>query len=378
VHWFALRGASNTFLRVNRRFFARHPWILLSAASLVPALLEALQSYFQGRIDPDNAAGWRWIFWSSFEWIILGALIPITYVLGKRFPLRRPHLARHLAVHAAGAMLLCIGWAGLGMAVGTLLGTTPGSLASWMLRTIPWSVFMYFTTLGCVHALTYFAEVRERDAQAARLAAQVAEARLTALRSQINPHFLFNSLNALLVLIRDQDTKNAERMLELLSELLREVLTRDAQQEVLLHEETRFLDDYLAIAQIRFSDRLTIVRSVDPAVSHALVPQFILQPLVENALRHGIGESVAGGTIEIGARREGEDLVLWVADDGPGLSAAPNATGVGLRNIVERIQTLYGQRASFQLTGRPGGVAGTLAQVRIPYRSVGAPAPNVS
>ncbi len=340
--------------------------MLLSAACLVPAVLDVVQSYVQGRIDPENAPGWRWLLWSGFEWIILGALIPITYFLGQRFPLRQPHVARHLVVHAAGAMLLCVGWAGFGLAFGALLGTVPGSVSSWMLRTLPWSVFMYFTTLGCVHALAYFAEVREREAQAARLAAQVAEARLTALRTQINPHFLFNSLNALLVLIRDKDTKNAERMLELLSELLRQVLTTDDRQEVRLDEELRFLDDYLAVAQIRFSDRLRIVRAVDPGLSDALVPQFILQPLVENALRHGIGESVTGGTIEIGARLDGDDLVLWVSDDGPGISAAPNASGVGMRNTRERIATLYGERAVLALTPRSGG--GALARVRIPYR----------
>jgi two-component system LytT family sensor kinase len=347
-------------------FFLRRPWLLMSAACLVPAILDVVQSYIQGRIDPENAPSWRWLLWSGFEWIILGALIPITYFLGRRFPLRQPHVARHLAVHAAGALVLCIGWAGLGLAFGTLLGTVPASISSWMLRTVPWGVFMYFTTLGCVHALTYFAEVREREAQAARLAAQVAEARLSALRMQLHPHFLFNSLNALLVLVRDHDAKNAERMLELLSDVLRQVLRGDTRQEVRLDEELRFLDDYLAVEQIRFSDRLRIVRAVEPALLDALVPQFILQPLVENALRHGIGPSVAGGTIEIGARLDGDDLVLSVSDDGPGIGDAPNAVGVGLRNTRERLVTLYGARGVLELTPRPGG--GTVAQMRIPYR----------
>lgn len=339
----------------------------MSAATLVPAALDVLQSSVQGRIDPRNALPWRWIIWGGFEWIILGALIPITFFLGGRYPLRQPNLGRNLAIHAAGAMILCVGWAGIGLLVGALLGTVPATVSSWMLRTIPWSVFMYFTTLGCVHALAYFAEVREREAQAARLAAQVAESRLTALRTQINPHFLFNSLNALLVLIRDKDTANAERMLELLSELLRQVLREDNRQEVSLDEELRFLDGYLAVAQIRFSDRLRIVRNVDQRVTHALVPQFILQPLVENALRHGIGETVAGGTIEIGASLEGDDLILTIGDDGPGVGAVPNEGGVGLRNIRERIATLYGAAASLELIPRPGG--GTLARVRIPHRA---------
>ena len=351
------------------RFLLRRPWLLMSAACLVPAVLDVLQSYIQGRINPQDASPWRWMLWSGVEWLILGALIPITFFLGRRYPLRQPHLGKHIAIHVAGAMILCVGWSGTGLLVGALLHTVPASVSSWMLRTIPWSVFMYFTTLGCVHALTYFAEVRERESQAAKLAAQVAEARLTALRTQINPHFLFNSLNALLVLIRDKDTANAERMLELLSELLRQVLTSDSRQEVPLDEELRFLDGYLAVAQIRFSDRLRIVRNVDPGLADALVPQFILQPLVENALRHGIGESVAGGTIEIAAHREGNDLLLTVADDGPGVTE-PNGMGVGLRNTRERIETLYGPAAVLALIPRPGG--GTIARVRIPYRAASA------
>lgn len=347
-------------------FLMRRPWLLMSAACLVPAVLDVLQSYVQGRIDPQNAQPWRWMLWGGFEWIILGALIPITFFLGRRYPLRHPNLGKHIAIHLAGAMILCVGWSGMGLVVGALLHTIPATVSSWMLRTIPWSVFMYFTTLGCVHALSYFAEVREKESQAAKLAAQVAEARLTALRTQINPHFLFNSLNALLVLIRDKDTANAERMLELLSELLRQVLTSDNRQEVPLDEELRFLDGYLAVAQIRFSDRLRIVRNIDPRVVDALVPQFVLQPLVENALRHGISESVAGGTIEIAAQLEGEDLVLTVGDDGPGISSTPNGGGVGLRNVRERISTLYGAGAVLELQPRSGG--GTVARVRIPYR----------
>lgn len=354
----------------------RRPWLVFSAASLVPAVLAVAGTWLGGQIGDGDPPNWRWMTWQGGEWIILGALIPITSVLGRRYPLRRPHIRRHLVLHAAGALVLCVGWATIGLVLGHILGTVPDTLARWLLTSLPWSVFMYFTVLGCVHAVTYFTEVREREAQAAKLAAQVAEARLAALRMQINPHFLFNSLNALLVLIRDQDTKGAERMLELLSDILRQVLRADQRNEVPLDEELRFLDQYLAIAQIRFSDRLRIVRRIAPGLEDALVPQFILQPLVENALRHGIGESLAGGTIEIGARLDGDDVVLTVEDDGPGIPTAPQAEGVGLRNTRERIATLYGARASLELTPRPGG--GTIARVRIPFHEAAEPSASRS
>jgi signal transduction histidine kinase len=352
----------------------RRPWFLLSAACLVPATLAVLTAYLRAQISPEDWRTWRWMLWEGGEWIILGALIPMTWFLGRRYPLRRPHLARHLLIHAAGAVALCIGWATVGLVAAHALGTVPDNLPGWLLTSLPYSVFMYFTVLGCVHAVGYLGEMRDREAQTARLAAQVAEARLAALRMQVNPHFLFNSLNALLVLIRDRDTRNAERMLELLSDNLRQVLRADARQEVPLAEELRFLDDYLAIAQIRFSDRLTVVRDIDPRLGDALVPPFILQPLVENALRHGIGESVAGGTIEIAVRLDGTDLIATVGDDGPGMPPSPPAEGVGLRNIRERIATLYGEPALLEIAPRPGG--GTLARLRIPLRRATEPAPT--
>src|SRR5262249_12865011 len=160
----------------------------------------------------------------------LGALLPITFYLGTRYPIKRPIVWRNVAIHLAGALLLCIGWAGLGHTFRIVVGMYPKNadrsqaLASWLLTSLPWSVFMYFAVLGCVHAFAFFVEARDREAQAARLSAQLAEARLGALRMQLNPHFLFNSLNAITVLVRDSETRPAVRMLERLGEMLRQVL----------------------------------------------------------------------------------------------------------------------------------------------------------
>jgi len=230
---------------------------------------------------------------------------------------------------------------------------------------------MYFTTLGCVHAFVYFVEAKEREAQTARLAAQVAEARLGALRMQLHPHFLFNSLNAITVLVPDRDTVAAGRMLDLLSDVLRQVLRSDQAHEVSLADELRFLERYLAIEQVRFSDRLAVRFDIDDALLDAAVPEFLLQPLVENALRHGIAHRADAGTVEVSARRDEDTLILSVIDNGPGPNAARHddgGNGLGLANMRERLTTLYGLRAQLDLRARPGPGGGTIATVTIPYR----------
>jgi two-component system, LytTR family, sensor kinase len=334
-------------------------WLIIAAACLVTAVLDGFQTYMQARIAGE-AVSWRAVIWQASEWVILGALTPITYYLGRRFPLRRPHLARNVVVHLCGALALCVAWAGAGVALRLILGTSwqgvslSKHLASWMLISLPWSVFIYFAVLGCMHAF----------------AAQLAEARLGALRMQLHPHFLFNSLNAITVLVRDQRTHDATRMLELLSDVLRQVLRTDPAHEVPLSEELRFLEQYLAIEQVRFSDRLNVTFAVDADVRDAAVPGFVLQPLVENALRHGLADRSEQGTVEIGARRDGGDLVLWVRDDGVGLqSDAGRRQGLGLANTRERLATLYGVRARLDLTSNPDG--GTTATVRLPYKRHG-------
>jgi LytS/YehU family sensor histidine kinase len=242
----------------------------------------------------------------------------------------------------------------------------------WFFTSLPFGVAVYFAVLGVEHALFYFVEARERETQAARLAAQLAEARLGALRMQLQPHFLLNSLNAVTVIVRDRDTATATRVLEQLGDLLRRVMRSDRPQEVTLAEELEFVRQYLAIEEVRFSDRLRPVIDVDPGFLSAAVPEFLLQPLVENAVRHGLARRVGATLLSISARREGDHLVLSVTDDGPGPEdAAPEpGEGVGLGNTRERLASLYGDRASLTLARTPEG--GATATVRLPYHELGA------
>jgi LytS/YehU family sensor histidine kinase len=302
---------------------------------------------------------------------------------GRRLPLQPPHLARNIALHFAGALGMCVAWAGLGtllrLAIFPVAPDLTGlkvlrEFAGWIFTTLPFGVGVYFALVGIEHSLFYFAQARERETLAARLAAQLAEARLGALRMQLNPHFLFNSLNAITVLVRDRNTAAASRMLELLSGVLREVLRAEETPETTLAAELEFLERYLSIEQVRFSDRLRPRIEAGPAIAGAAVPRFLLQPLVENALRHGIARRADAGVLAIDARREGADLVLTVRDDGPGLTlgapgVAPGVAlgsgGVGLANTRARLAALYGERASLHIANAEGG--GVVATVRLPY-----------
>ena len=184
---------------------------------------------------------------------------------------------------------------------------------------------------------------------------------------QMQPHFLLNSLNAIAVIVRDKDTPTALRMLEQLGDMLRRVMRADRPQEVTLAEELEFVRQYLSIEEIRFSDRLRPVFDIDNTLLGAAVPEFVLQPLVENALRHGLARREEAIRLRIEVRREGGELVLSVTDDGPGPALDPAALqeGVGLSNTRERLATLHGKSARLELRRTPSG--GAAAIVRLPY-----------
>jgi two-component system, LytTR family, sensor kinase len=340
-------------------------WLLLSAAWVGPAILGALDTYVQSRLGNGPAASWRLITWTAGDWLIYGMLTPIVFRLARLFPLRPPVLRRNIAVHLLASLALCAVWAGAGTVLRALLIPGPeGEITvrgavSWLFTTLPFGVLVYFAVIVAERAAHYFVEVQSRETQAARLSAQLAEARLSALRMQLHPHFLFNSLNALAVLVRDQDTPAASRMLELLSAVLHEVLHADQTPETSLETEIAFLHRYLEIERIRFSDRLRPIFDIDPAVSQAAVPAFVLQPIVENALRHGIAKRTAAGTLR---------LVLTVEDDGPGPPAPtlPDGPGVGLANTRARLLALHGPLATVGL--RAAAASGAIATLRFPYR----------
>ena len=346
-------------------------WLLISSACVVPALLNAFTSFLSARVAGRASTDWSTVVFAGAIWLCFGFITPIPYVLARRYPLRSVGVKRFLQAHLSGALLLCLIWTSLGVSIALLLNRKPAfeSLpryyASWILLNLPWSVFLYFAVLGSIYAFTYYREAREREAQQVQLTAQLAEARLGALRMQLNPHFLFNSLNAITVLVRDENTRDASRMLELLSGVLRQVLQSGKGSEVTLDQELQFTERYLAIEQVRFSDRLQVRWSIDAAVRDVLVPEFILQPLVENAICHGISKSGKSGVIEIKAQGSDGEIVLTVRDNGPGYQPVSD-TGVGLSNTRARLATLFQEAGQLQVAN--GELGGTVATLSFPLR----------
>ena len=212
------------------------------------------------------------------------------------------------------------------------------------------------------------AEAARLQAESAKLQTQLVNARLAALRTQINPHFLFNTLHAVSTLV-ERDPRGVRRMIARLSELLRYTLEGADEQEITLEKELGYLDRYVEIMQVRFQESLDVDTQVAAGVLEALVPTLILQPLVENAVKHGVSKVNRPGKIEISARRDGDRLVLTVRDSGPGLPGGtmPSDEGVGLRNTRERLTQLYGKEFSFVLRQADGG--GTIAEVTLPYHT---------
>ena len=340
----------------------------------------------QQRIYGDGPVPIRAVIFVTGDWLLYGLLTPVVFAIARRWPLARPQLFRRATLHLLFSLLFCAAWAGSGTALKALvdprgLASSGGAgvyFVSWVFITLPFGVAVYLAVVGIEHAIRYFIEVREREIQLARLSEQLSGARFEALQAQLNPHFLFNTLNTVAVLVRDGD-KTAARIVEQLSDVLRRTLTRHRTPEVTLAEELDLVRQYLAIEQARFSDRLDPTFEIDERILSAAVPGFVLQHLVENAVRHGIAKRSDARRVHVAARRlpraaggDRDILELSVADDGPGIDpAVPDLPGHGIANTRERLRALYGDRASLVVASRlVGGTMGTIATLRLPYHEM--------
>ena len=304
-------------------------------------------------------------------WYSWAVLVPGILWLARRYPFERHTWGRAVAAHVPGVLVFTVAhallatscrfltrWAFEGAtSEGPMAGSFWSVLRNQYFFNFDFSMMTYWFLIGLSHAVNYRRQSAERALTAAHLETRLAEANLQALQRQLHPHFLFNTLHTISALIH-RDANAADAMLARLSDLLRLTLDRLGTQQLQLKEELDFIDKYLEIERTRFGDRLRVVFDIDPALLDAAVPSLVLQPLVENALRHGIAPKVGGGRIDITARRDDDHLLLIVRDDGYG---APNDElealneGVGVSNTRSRLALLYGDRYRFEFRAPSGG-----------------------
>jgi two-component sensor histidine kinase len=319
---------------------------------------------------------WSWAscFKSEFTYAYLwGLATPAILWWARRFRLERPHLVKHLLAHAGLLVVL----------VPTIkllydLIVKPSSSAfldfAWakLLRSVEMTfdtgTLLYCVVVGVEHALVYYHRYQNGLRRSSQLQTQLVQAQLQALKMQLHPHFLFNTLHSITALVHE-DPEMAERTIARLSELLRLFLANSTIHEVPLSEELRILNLYLEIERARFEDRLRVSYDVPAELHDAMVPNLVLQPLVENSIRHGVGRRSEPGSIHIAAERYSDTLVLRVTDNGAGFSenaGHPVQEGMGLGITRGRLESLYGQKHSLVLRNLPAG--GVEARVTMPFR----------
>jgi two-component system LytT family sensor kinase len=332
-------------------------WLGWTAAGLFYITQDSVPRLYRGEYVP-----WKYVFvgWMAGMYVC-AALTPAILWLGRRWPVERRivHAGIHLCVSVVFSILATAIETPLLMWLGVFpAASPPRSVAAGITVMLSFGVqggaIRYWAVLAlqAVHRSRESAKAREREAfelqvQASELARQLATAQLSALKMQLQPHFLFNTLGAIVVLVQQHETAQAEAMVARLGDLLRLALEDVDVQEVPLWRELEFLRLYLSIEEVRFKDRLRVRITADPELSDALVPHMVLQPVVENAVRHGLGQSEEAVTIDVTATIRDGALALVVTDDGPGLPPQhPGQPGIGLANTRRRLDRLYGSTAS--------------------------------
>jgi signal transduction histidine kinase len=302
------------------------------------------------------------------DWYVFAMLSIPVVLLARRFDFESGNRARSLAVHLPGSLLFSLAYMVLRAGVGRWQSdaTFAEAFLPLLVKTWHFNLLIYWVIVAVTFAFNYYRKYRERELRALELEKRLAQAKLQALQMQLNPHFLFNTLHSVSALMH-QDVEAADGMITRLSDLLRAALDNTDAQEVTVREELEFLKRYLDIEQTRFGSRLTVRMEIAPDSLDDLVPNLILQPLVENAIRHGIEPHAKPGCIGLRVRRSAGRLTVEVSDNGSGLPDEAAEEGVGLSNTRARLRTLYAEAHGFELCKAPEG--GLLARLTIPLRT---------
>jgi two-component system LytT family sensor kinase len=309
------------------------------------------------------------------EWYVWAGLTPLVFTLGQRIRLERQQWVAAGLFHLVAGTAVALLDLALVTAINRYFGPTVSYVGPvfWdvylkiVLRYFHYSFIIYWVIVAAAHAVRYYRSSRDREVEGIRLQAELTQAQLAALRMQLQPHFLFNTLHTIASLVRDGRGEAATSTIARLGELFRQTLGNLQRNEVPLREELSFIEAYLEIEQTRFSDRLAVCFEVDRGTLGALVPNLSLQPLVENAIRHGIARDPNAGRIEVRASRRDGALRIEVRNDGPAYTGNGSSGGVGLANTRARLNRLYG--AAYRLDLLPDHSGGTLAVLEVPWQS---------
>ena len=352
-------------------------WLGWTIAGLFYIVQDMVPRLYRGAPMP-----WKYVFvgWMTGMYVC-AALTPALLWLSNRWPVERriTNIPLHLCFSVVFSILSSILEVPFLLMLGVFPAVPPPSLAAGVRIMLGFGIqggvirYWAVIALHTIYRSQKNAKTRERETfelkvQTAELAQQLASAQLSSLKMQLQPHFLFNTLGAIMVLIQQQKTAQAEAMVEKLGDLLRLTLEDVEAQEVPLWRELEFLRLYLAIEQVRFEDRLRVHIAAPAALSDVLVPHMVLQPIVENAVRHALGQSEKAVTIEVSATNSDGDLRLIVCDDGPGLlQPRNNRSGIGLTNTRNRLARLYGESADLVIG--PAAGRGVLVTITLPMRT---------
>jgi LytS/YehU family sensor histidine kinase len=341
------------------------------AAATVLGLFSTLQAYRLSSINlryPMDIEVGKLLLLNLVYWYIPASLASVIFRLGHRFRLDGAHRIRALGVHFFAAVSYSVIHCACMVGMRFLLWDSGGKAptVAWTLylqrrylENLDFTLMTYTTVLGLSYALHYSRESQARAVKEAQLETRLVEARLRTLQAELQPHFLFNTLHAISSLVHT-NPDGADRMISRLSDLLRLTFDRSGAPRISLQEELEFLQKYLEIEQTRFHDRLTVRFEIDPETLDAEVPRLILQPLVENAIKHGISPKPGAGLVQIATKKQGDNLWIEVSDNGVGLSAGARAqlrSGVGLSNTRDRLECLYGEAHRIEFSDDTRGLA---------------------
>jgi len=350
--------------------------LLIIAVTMGLSVLSSGLSYSFLIKTPDGLR--RAVYLNTTYWIAWALLTPLIIHLARRYRFDRQTWRGALAVHVPALVVACFAHVAMTVIARQWAGYIREGWTFWMslrdtfLSQVDWEMMTYCAIVGITHAVDYRRAAAEREIQAARLETSLAEARLQALQHQLQPHFLFNTLHGISALMR-RDPDAAERVIVLLADLLRASLDV-RRQEIPLKDELDLLYRYVDIERIRFGNRLTVTYDIDAETLDARVPSFLLQPLVENAIKHGIAPMSVPGRVVVHARRQGQSLWIEVRDDGVGLSQDAFQAlqrGIGLSNTRSRLSHLYGPRHGFEFV-RPAA-RGLWVRIVLPWHVEAAP-----